>query len=57
MAMTIEKLIAASQRTIMTKEAARKLDKRLADAEKRFAEEDSEKHDFPPGFLDREFTL
>ena len=57
MAMNIDKLIAAAEKAIITDDDIRKLKKRLAAAEKRFEKERSERENFPPGFLDREYTL
>ena len=62
MAMSIKKLLALAARKPITDDDAKKLKikklkKRLAKAEKDFKKKDREKYVFPPGFLDREFTL
>jgi len=54
---SLKQLIKASEKTVVTKDGAKKLNKRLAKAEKLFEEKDEQKNNFPPGFLDREFTL
>ena len=57
MAMTIEALLKAAQRTVVTEEDVRKLNKRLADAEKRFEDERRIKESNPQGFLNFQYTL
>ena len=57
MAMSLKVLLAAAEKTVVTDEKRQKLKERLAAAEKRFAKKDGERKNFPPGFLDREFTL
>ncbi len=57
MAMTIDALLKAAQQTVVTEEDVRKLNKRLADAEKRFEEERRIKEHDPQGFLNFQYTL
>lgn len=55
--MTIEKLIEAAHRTVITAEDVKKLEADLARAEKRFEEERRNKESDPQGFLNRQYTL
>ena len=57
MAMTIDALLKAAQKTVVTEEDVRKLNKRLADADKRFEEERRRKESDPQGFLNFQYTL
>lgn len=54
--MSMKKLLALASKPV-TDDSIKKLKQRLAEAEKRFEEKDRERYNFPPGFLDREFTL
>lgn len=50
MAMSIKKLLKASQKRVITEDDKKKLNERLAVAEKRFEQKDRERS-VPPGFI------
>jgi len=54
--MSIEKLIAAAEKTIVTEEDVKRLNDRLAKAEQRFIEEDRQKM-VDQSFLNKEYTI
>lgn len=57
MAMSIDALFKAAENTVVTDEMRDALVKRLKEADRRFAEEDERKYNFPPGFMDRQYTI
>jgi len=57
MAMTIDELIAAVEKTFVTEEDKRKLRERLNEADKRFEEERRIRERDPRGFLNFQYTL
>lgn len=56
MAMSIEKLIAAAEKTVVTEDDVKRLKKRLAKAEQRFIKE-AKRKEVSQSFLDKEYTL
>lgn len=57
MAMTIEKLIVAVQKTVVTDEDVQELNNLITDAETRFEDEIMKKESNPQGFLNFQYTL